>query len=146
MVLGIRGRVRWTSLSRRGDPAFSERCAEELTIMYRNVIGWYLQRITGALLVILLAAHFWVEHFMSAELQRGDLSYEAILGRIANPAWQFIDVAFLLVALYHGLNGLRNIILDYSRIGRRAAQALTVALVAVGLVWAWWGIDAFRNL
>lgn len=114
--------------------------------MYRNVIGWYLQRITGALLVVLLAAHFWVEHFMSAELRRGDLSYEAILSRIANPVWQFIDIAFLLVALYHGLNGLRNIILDYSRIGQRAAQVLSVAMISAGLVWAWWGIEAFRNL
>src|ERR1051326_5550179 len=90
--------------------------------IYRNVIGWYLQRITGALLVVLLAAHFWVEHFMSRELRRGDLTYEAILGRIGNPVWQFIDIAFLLVALYHGLNGVRNIVLDYSRVGRRAAQ------------------------
>ena len=114
--------------------------------MYRNVIGWYLQRITGALLVVLLAAHFWVEHFLSVELRRGDLSYEAILSRIANPVWQFIDIAFLLVALYHGLNGLRNIILDYSRVGRRAAQALSAVLVVMGLVWAWWGIEAFRNL
>jgi succinate dehydrogenase hydrophobic anchor subunit len=114
--------------------------------MYRNVIGWYLQRITGALLILLLAAHFWVEHFTSAELRRGDLSYEAILHRISNPAWQFIDNAFLLVALYHGLNGLHNIILDYSRVGRHTAQALTVAIVGVGLVWACWGIDAFRNL
>ena len=112
----------------------------------RNVLHWYLQRITGALLVVLLAAHFWVEHFMSTELRRGDLTYEAILQRIANPVWQFIDIAFLLVALYHGLNGLRNIILDYSRVGRRAAQALTAVLVAAGLVWAWWGIEAFRNL
>jgi succinate dehydrogenase cytochrome b556 subunit len=114
--------------------------------MYRSVIGWYLQRITGALLVVLLAAHFWVEHFMSAELRRGDLSYEVILHRISNPIWQFIDIAFLLVGLYHGLNGLRNILLDYSRIGRSAAQALSIAIVAVGVVWAWWGIDAFRNL
>ena len=114
--------------------------------MYRNVIGWYLQRITGALLVILLAAHFWVEHFMSQELRRGDLTYEAILGRISNPLWQFIDMAFLLVALYHGLNGVRNIILDYSRIGRRQALALTGVLAAAGFVWAWWGIEAFRNL
>lgn len=114
--------------------------------MYRHVIGWYLQRITGALLIVLLAAHFWVEHFMSAELRRGDLTYQAILGRIANPAWQFIDIAFLLIALYHGLSGLRNIILDYSRIGRRAAQAVSGVLAAAGLVWAWWGIEAFRNL
>jgi succinate dehydrogenase / fumarate reductase membrane anchor subunit len=114
--------------------------------MYRNVIGWYLQRITGMLLLVLLAAHFWVEHFMSAELRRGDLSYEAILSRIANPTWQFIDIAFLLVALYHGLNGLRNIILDYSRIGRRAAQALSGVIVLAGAAWAWWGIEAFKNL
>src|SRR5215475_6527395 len=114
--------------------------------MYRNVISWYLQRITGALLLNLLAAHFWVEHFMTAELRRGDLSYHAILGRISNPLWQFIDIAFLLVALYHGLNGLRNIVLDYSRIGARSAQAITATLVIAGVVWAWWGIEAFRNL
>ena len=114
--------------------------------MYRHVISWYLQRTTGALLVILLAAHFWVEHFISAELRRGDLTYEAILGRIANPVWQTIDIAFLLVALYHGLNGLRNIVLDYSRIGPRAAQAITVLIVSAGAIWAWWGIAAFRNL
>jgi succinate dehydrogenase cytochrome b556 subunit len=114
--------------------------------MYRNVIGWYLQRITGALLIVLLTAHFWVEHFMSAELRRGDLTYQAILGRIANPTWQFIDIAFLLVALFHGLNGLRNIVLDYSRIGRRAAQTISLVLVAAGVVWAWWGIEAFKNL
>ncbi len=114
--------------------------------MKRNAVAWWLQRITGAALVVLLAAHFWVEHFMSAELRRGDLSYEAIHARIANPAWPFIDIAFLLVALWHGLNGLRNIVLDYSRVGRRAAQAVTVVLIAAGVVWAWWGISAFRNL
>src|SRR5215467_8197821 len=111
-----------------------------------NALNWYLQRITGAALVVLLAAHFWVEHFMSAELRRGNLTYEAILGRISNPLWQFIDIAFLLVALYHGLNGLRNIILDYSRVGRRAAQVLSGALVLAGVMWAWWGIEAFKNL
>lgn len=114
--------------------------------MYRNVIAWYLQRITGALLVVLLIAHFWVEHFMTASLRHGDLTYQAILGRISNPVWRFIDIAFLIVALCHGLNGLRGIVLDYSRVGPRAAQAITVVLVAAGLTWAWWGIEAFRNL
>src|ERR1051326_7441341 len=105
--------------------------------MYRNVISWYLQRITGGLLLLLLTAHFWVEHFMSAELRRGNLTYEAILGRIANPLWQSIDIGFLLIALFHGLNGLRNVILDYSRIGRRAAQAISGAIIITGVVWAW---------
>jgi succinate dehydrogenase cytochrome b556 subunit len=111
-----------------------------------NVIWWYVQRITGALLVILLVAHFWVEHFMSRELMRGNLTYEAIIGRISNPVWQAIDISFLIVALIHGLNGLRNIILDFSRIGPRATQALTAVLVVVGVVWSWWGIQAFSQL
>src|SRR2546423_673868 len=113
--------------------------------MYRNVAGWYAQRITGAALLVLLAAHFWVEHFMSAEMRRGDLTYHAILSRISNPVWQAIDISFLIVALYHGLNGLRNIVLDYSRVGARAAQVITAALIIAGALWAYWGIHAFRN-
>ncbi|MBI4564596.1 MAG: hypothetical protein HY716_07895 [Planctomycetes bacterium] len=113
---------------------------------YRNVIWWYTQRVTGALLIVFLVAHFWVEHFMSKELLRGDLTYEAILSRISNPLWQAIDIGFLLVALVHGLNGLRNIVLDYSRVSPRTAQMITAVLIAAGALWSWWGIQAFRNL
>jgi succinate dehydrogenase / fumarate reductase, membrane anchor subunit len=112
----------------------------------RVALWWYLQRVTGALLVPLLIAHFWVEHFMSATLRRGDLTYAVILERISNPAWQAVDIGFLFVALVHGLNGLRNIVLDYSRVGPRAAQAVTVSLIAVGTVWFWWGVQAFSRL
>jgi succinate dehydrogenase cytochrome b556 subunit len=112
----------------------------------RNALNWYLQRITGALLVILLAAHFWVEHFMTAELQRGDLNYATVLARVSNPLWQAIDISFLLVALYHGLNGLRSIVLDYSRFRPGAVRFITLALTIGGIVWAYWGVTAFRNL
>lgn len=114
--------------------------------MFRNAWEWTLQRVTGGLLLLLLAAHFWVEHFMSAPLLHGDLTYQVIVARISNPAWQAIDIAFMLVALYHGLSGLRNIILDYGRLGKRSVTVLTLALVVVGAVWAWWGIMAFSRL
>lgn len=113
---------------------------------FGNVAWWYTQRVTGALLVPLLVAHFWVEHFASRELLRGDLSYAAILGRISNPLWQSIDIAFLLVALVHGLGGVRAIALDYSRVGPRAARVITALLIAIGLAWSWWGIHAFSRL
>ncbi len=112
----------------------------------RNAVWWYTQRVTGALLVPLLIAHFWVEHFRSATLLRGDLSYEAIIGRIANPMWQAIDIAFLAIALVHGLHGLRTIVLDYGRVGPRAVRVVTVTLVAVGALWLWWGVQAFSRL
>jgi succinate dehydrogenase membrane anchor subunit len=112
----------------------------------RNALWWYTQRITGALLLPLLIAHFWVEHFMSRTLLRGDLSYQAILGRISNPVWQGVDIGFLLIALVHGLIGLRSILLDYSRVGPRLERVLTFALVLVGVAWSWWGIQAFSRL
>lgn len=109
-------------------------------------IWWYVQRLTGAALVVLLVLHFWVEHFVSENLRRGELTYEAIRARIENPLWQAIDIAFLLIALMHGLNGARQVVLDYSRIGRRGARIATLGLFAIGVVWTWWGVLAFRNL
>lgn len=113
---------------------------------YRNAVWWYAQRVTGALLVPLLIAHFWVEHFRSMTLLRGDLSYEAIIGRIANPMWQAVDIAFLAIALIHGLNGVRTIVLDYGRVGPRVTRVVTTTLVAGGAVWLWWGVQAFSRL
>lgn len=114
--------------------------------MSRNAAKWYAQRVTGGLLLFLLAAHFWVEHFMTAPARHGNLTYQLIVARVSNPLWQAIDIGFLVVALYHGLNGLRDIILDYDFLGRRAVKVLNAVLVVVGVVWAWWGIAAFRHL
>ena len=82
-------------------------------------------------------------HVEDAASGRSD---ESILARISNPVWQAIDISFLFVALIHGLNGFRNILLDYSRVGPRAARAITAALILIGGVWSWWGIQAFRGL
>ncbi len=79
-------------------------------------------------------------------LLRGDLSYEAIIGRIANPMWQAVDIAFLAIALIHGLNGVRTIVLDYGRVGPRVTRVVTTTLVAGGAVWLWWGVQAFSRL
>lgn len=114
--------------------------------MSRNSVAWYLQRITGAALLLLLIAHFWVVHFMTANLRRGELTYGEILPRIANPWWQAIDISFLVIALVHGLNGLYGIVLDFGWIGRRGARVTAILLAALGIFWAYWGIEAFRKL
>ncbi len=107
---------------------------------------WWLQRVTGGILFVLLIVHFWVEHLASAALRRGDLDYAAISARINRPLWQCLDIAFLLIALLHGLYGARSILLDFSRVGRRGARFATYGFVVIGAVWAWWGITAFRGL
>jgi succinate dehydrogenase / fumarate reductase, membrane anchor subunit len=111
-----------------------------------RVVHWYLQRITGSLLLLLLVMHFWVVHYTAGPVRRGELSFQVIRDRISNPWMQAIDIAFLLIALYHGLNGLRNIILDFGWVNRWAARSFTAALWLLGIAWAYWGITAFSNL
>src|SRR3954466_14257012 len=111
--------------------------------MSPRAVNWFLQRVTGAALVLLLILHFWVEHF-TAEVRHGGLTFEVVQRRFFQNRWFVaIDIAFLLIALYHGLNGLRNIIFDFGRVTPRYRTAVTVGLVIVGLVVAYWGIDAF---
>jgi succinate dehydrogenase cytochrome b556 subunit len=108
-----------------------------------RAFNWVMQRVTGALLVVLLAMHFWVVHFTAGPVREGKLSFAVIQERIANPWMQAVDIAFLFVALYHGLNGLRNIVLDYDRVGPRAARLATAVIVVAGVAWAYWGVTAF---
>src|SRR3954470_7341935 len=99
-----------------------------------RALNWYLQRVTGAALLVLLILHFWVEHF-TADVRHGGLTFEIVQRRFFQNRWFVaIDISFLLVALYHGLNGLRNIILDFGRVTAPYRNAVTVLLVAVGLI------------
>ena len=111
--------------------------------MSPRAINWFLQRVTGAALLVLLILHFWVEHF-TAEVRTGGLTFEVVQRRFFENRWFVaVDIAFLIIALYHGLNGLRNIILDFGRVTGPYRVAVTWGLVIVGLVVAYWGIDAF---
>ena len=83
--------------------------------MSGRAINWYLQRITGAALLVLLIMHFWVEHFTAEVRTPAGLTFEVIQRRFfQNPWFVAIDITFLFIALYHGLNGIRNICLDYT--------------------------------
>ncbi|MGB7160297.1 MAG: hypothetical protein WBD40_19675 [Tepidisphaeraceae bacterium] len=111
--------------------------------MNARAFNWYLQRITGAALLVLLIMHFWVEHY-SVEARTQGITYEVVQNRFfRNPWFVAIDLSFLFIALYHGLNGVRNIILDFSWVKRAARPFVTGGLVAFGLLVAYWGVTAF---
>jgi succinate dehydrogenase / fumarate reductase membrane anchor subunit len=113
--------------------------------MSGRAINWYLQRITGAALLVLLIMHFWVEHFTAEVRTPAGLTFEVIQRRFfQNPWFVAVDITFLFIALYHGLNGIRNICLDYTW-GVRFRTPITVSLVLLGIVVAYWGVTAFTG-
>jgi len=95
-----------------------------------SVWGWLWQRITAVVLILVLGLHLYVLHFSG---EHAVLTVAGVSIRLRTLIYIFVDYTLLAVALYHGLYGLRSVLLDYLS-GERAARTLAVAAWIVGLV------------
>ena len=68
-------------------------------------------RISGLLLLVLALGHLVVMHLPGTGAERINFGFVAV--RWQNPFWRTWDWMLLMLALVHGINGLRNITLDY---------------------------------
>ncbi len=94
-----------------------------------GALGWLWQRVTAVVLVPIVIAHLLTMHKWTGH----GLPYDQVMARLGNPYWKVLEITFLTVALYHGLNGLYSIVQDYVR---RPGWRLTIfgAACCVGLV------------
>ena len=76
--------------------------------------SWLFMRISGILLLVLAVGHVLIMHIPDGGVSRVNFAFVAL--RWQNPLWQTWDWALLVLALIHGINGLRNITLDYVRL------------------------------
>ena len=116
----------------------------------RPVVGpsfwpWLLQRVTAVGLIILLPIHIVVNHlFNISEVEKGILPglvvFSDVAERLETPTYWVIDLLLLTFALYHGLNGVRNVLLDYGLRGT-GERVVTGALSLVGMVAFVFGIS-----
>lgn len=74
---------------------------------------WFVQRISGAILLIALLVHFWVLHFFP--VGDGSITYENVMARLQHPMWRTFNLIFLVCGLYHGMNGIILNVHDYIR-------------------------------
>jgi succinate dehydrogenase / fumarate reductase membrane anchor subunit len=92
---------------------------------------WLFMRISGLLLLFLALGHLLVMHLMETGAERIDFGFVAV--RWQSLFWRTWDWMLLMLALIHGINGLRNITLDYVRpAGWRFA--LNMVYVVIGFV------------
>ena len=89
---------------------------------------WLLQRLSGAFLAVGLAVHLWVN-----PLAREPIAFSHVAGRLQYAGWFLFDLLLLAACLYHGLNGLWAILLDFNPgVSRRRAAGWLLALVGTG--------------
>ena len=76
---------------------------------YFEKYAWLFMRFSGVALVLLALGHLFVGLIWDNGVYRIDFNYVA--ERWASPFWQIWDMALLWLAMVHGANGMRTIII-----------------------------------
>jgi len=94
---------------------------------------WWMQRVSAVLLLVLVFVHFFLQHFTQDAVTTG----LTVSARFNNPWWQGFYVIFVVLGLYHGVNGLVGIMLDYmphKLIRGIVAMVLWTAAAFIGVI------------
>ncbi len=90
---------------------------------------WLAQRLSAAFLLFFLGVHFWVLHLALGE---ESISFNTVAARLQGPFFVFVDAFLLAIVLFHALNGLRAVLLDFTFFQRREPLVSTI-LALLGL-------------
>ena len=96
--------------------------------------SWFMQRITGLALVVLMIGHYVLMHYTP----ESGHTYDAVLGRMQYSWYRIIDITFVTLAMYHGLNGVWGIFRDY-KLKTWQSYSIVSALVVFGTAFVAWG-------
>ena len=98
--------------------------------------AWLLQRITAAFLVVVLAFHFFLLHFVN---HAADVTFAQTQLRMQDLGYFITMVLFLIAATFHGVNGVYNALVNQGLDGIQKKIVLgvlvlaSVALIAQGI-------------
>ena len=93
---------------------------------------WLGQRVTAVVIIVTIMVHLVLTHFVS------------IGERLATTVVLVNDVLLLVAVVYHALNGVRMVVLDWGFSGSGARRGLDLFLWVVGIlgivygIWALW--------
>src|ERR1700693_6046476 len=98
--------------------------------------AWYFMRISGLLLVFLALGHLFITHILN---NVENINYYFVSSRWANPQtgviWRLWDLTMINLAVFHGFNGLRQVLDEYvTRPGRRVVVHTLIWLTMTALL------------
>jgi len=95
----------------------------------------------GMILAILVALgiHIAQHAFLGVASYEDSLAYDRVVDRYRSVGSAAVLGVLLVAATYHGLFGLRNLLLDV-RSGRRWERGVSLGILAVGVAVVGWGL------
>jgi succinate dehydrogenase / fumarate reductase membrane anchor subunit len=88
---------------------------------------WLWQRITAAFLVIVLAFHFFLLHFVN---HADEVTFAMSSARMEQLSYYSLMILFLVTATFHGVNGVYNALVNQGLTGTKLQVVRGVLLVA----------------
>ena len=101
--------------------------AEHYSSFNRGGTMWLLQRVTAAFLIVTLAFHFFLLHFINHAWEIDFLGTQA---RMENVGYMLTMILFLWAAAFHGVNGVYNALVNQGLTGTPKKVVLTVLVLA----------------
>ncbi|MFA9518287.1 succinate dehydrogenase [Halopenitus sp. H-Gu1] len=91
---------------------------------------WLLQRVTAAFLIVVLAFHFFLLHFVN---HADEVSFLASSVRMETVSYYSLMVLFLMTATFHGVNGVYNALINQGLTGRKK-QVIKATLLLASII------------
>ena len=100
--------------------------------LYRGKIGmwsWVLHRITGVAIFFFLLVHT----LDTALVRVSPEAYNAVINTYKTPFIGLAELGLVAAILFHGLNGIRVILIDFWRKGARYQNLMFWVVIAIAL-------------
>jgi len=115
------------------------------SIAARGAFFWLFQRITGVILAIFLFTHVKVLHWDFNFTTQGLIDFPFVIERLQSSiGWLIFYFLFIISALFHGLNGLWAVVLDF-RPSRGVQLVWLTVLWAVGILTAYYSFTTLSS-
>lgn len=88
---------------------------------------WLLQRVTAAFLIVVLAFHFFLLHFVN---HASEITFAGSQYRMQDLGYYSLMVLFLITATFHGVNGVYNALVNQGLSGTQKTVVKWVLIVA----------------
>ncbi len=92
---------------------------------------WLIQRITAAFLVVVLAYHFMLLHFVN---HAADITFAGTQVRMSQVGYFLTMVLFLIAGTFHGVNGVYNALVNQGLDGTQKTVVKWLLVVAGALL------------
>ena len=101
--------------------------AERYSSFRSGSLAWTIQRVTAAFLVVVLAFHFFLLHFVN---HAADVSFGVSTARMSQWGYFVTMILFLVTATFHGVNGVYAALLNQGLDGTAKTAVKWVLIVS----------------